>query len=35
LTLIMGLATMALGGGMLLYFRRQPGASEPPADQGS
>jgi hypothetical protein len=27
LTLIMGLATMALGGGMLLYFRRQLAAS--------
>jgi Na+/proline symporter len=30
LTLIMGLATMALGGGMLLYFRRQLAASEAP-----
>lgn len=27
LTLIMGLATMGLGGGMLVYFRRQPSAS--------
>jgi solute:Na+ symporter, SSS family len=33
LTLIMGLSTMALGGGMLLYFKRQLRTSEAPADQ--
>ena len=31
LTLIMGVATMALGGAMLLYFRRQIAASGDPA----
>ena len=33
LTLIMGLATMALGAGMLLYFRKQLAASGVPATE--
>jgi hypothetical protein len=35
LTLIMGLATMALGGGMLMYFRRQLAGSGDLAGKGN